>query len=734
MDGTLVKTAGLADLLSATKASAKVTLPPLREELRLLPAAANHDGSPAWMVHDPINNRFFRVGWLDFEMLLRWTQGSPQAIAQSVSAETTLSIDEADVGALLHFLEQHNLLQANSAAAVDRLRRRSAQMKKNPYEWLLHNYLFFRVPLIRPQVWLAAIMPFLNWLFKPVTALVLVALTVTGIFLATRQWETFVSTVVEHLSVSGFLGYAVALVFAKTLHEVGHAVTATRYGVRVAHMGVAMLVMFPMLYTDTSESWKLTNPRQRLAIASAGIITELAIAGLATLAWSLTPDGALKNALFFLATTSWVLTVLLNLSPFMRFDGYFILTDLLDFPNLHERSGALARTWLRRTLLGFDEPYSERTPGKGNAFLIAFALGTWLYRLTLFLGIALLVYYFFFKLLGIFLMLVELVWFIGRPVWTELRVWHSRKAHIKPGRKRIGWALLGIFLLLGLVPWQTSIHGIGWVHPERQQIIYSPLAGKVISLPSSSSNAAGVVNTVKQGQVLFALESPDLRLGAQKATDQASARARELLGLSGLPNGEDQRAQLQMQQNKFLAEARVYQGEQLRLQVAAPFAGQLRDLDPQLAPGVWVQPRQPLGVVIDPSSWTIEAYVPEVDVARIRVGDKVRAFMGLRSIQAFTGQVQEIDTARTAILPHAMLDAKTGGPIVTLAPNADDRRERVPKDALYRVRIRLDDAPFAQQINQQMMLASVAISGESRAWLPSVFSRMAAVLVRESGF
>jgi putative peptide zinc metalloprotease protein len=730
MDGTLVNTASLADILAAVQASAKVAVPPLREELRLLPAAANHDGSPAWMVHDPINNRFFRVGWLDFEILLRWSQGSPQEIAQSVSEETTLSIDEADVGALLHFLEQHNLLQANSAAAVNRLRERSAQMKKNPYEWLLHNYLFFRVPLIRPQLWLAAIMPFLNWLFKPVTGLVLMALTVTGIFLATRQWETFVSTVVEHLSVSGFLGYAVALVFAKTLHEIGHAVTATRYGVRVAHMGVAMLVMFPMLYTDTSESWKLTNPRQRLAIASAGIITELAIAGLATLAWSLTSDGALKNGLFFLATTSWVLTVLLNMSPFMRFDGYFILTDLLDFPNLHERSGALARTWMRRTLLGFDEPYSERTPGRGNVFLIAFALGTWIYRLTLFLGIALLVYYFFFKLLGIFLMLVELVWFIARPVWTELRVWHTRKSEIKTNRKRIAWAVLGIFLLLGLVPWQTSIHGTGWVHPERQQIIYSPLAGKLISLPSLAEE----IETVKKGEVLFALESPELRLGAQKATDLAGARARELLGLSGLPNGEEQRAQIQMQQNKFLAEANVYQGEQLRLQLAAPFAGELRDLDPQLAPGVWVQPRQPMGVVIDPSSWTIEAYVPEVDVARIRVGDKVRAFMGLRSLRAFDGKVQETDTARTAILPHTMLDAKSGGPIVTLAPNADDRRERVPKDAIYRVRIALDEAPFAKQSNQQMMLASVTISGESRAWLPLVFSRMAAVLVRESGF
>ncbi len=730
MDGLVINAATLAAALPKALVVAKppIVLPPLREELRLLPAAANHDGSPAWMVQDPVNNRFFRIGWIDFEILLRWSQRSAKDIAQSINDETTLSVDDSDIEALLQFLEQHSLLQANSPNAVDRLRRLSAQMQKNPYEWLLHNYLFFRIPLIRPQLWLARLMPFVRWLFTRTTAMAVVFLTVTGVFLATRQWETFVSTVVEHLTWQGFLGYAVALVLAKTLHEVGHAITATRYGVRVAHMGVAMLVLFPMLYTDTSESWKLTNPRQRLAIASAGIITELAIAGLATLAWSLAPEGALKNALFFLATTSWVLTVLLNVSPFMRFDGYFILTDILDFPNLHERSGALARTWLRRTLLGFEEPYSERTAGHGNAFLIVFALLTWLYRLTLFIGIALLVYYFCFKVLGIFLMLVELVWFIGRPVWSELSVWRARKAEIKPSRKRIGWALLAGFLLIGLVPWQTSIHGIGWVHPERQQIIYSPLAGKLVSLPADTDTATA--QPVQQGQVLFALESPDLRLGQQKATDQADARARELLGLSGLPDGEERRSQLQSQQNRYLAEASMYQGEQSRLQVAAPFAGVLRDMDPQLAPGVWVQPRQPLAMVVDPSSWTVETYIPEADVARVRVGDPVRAFMGLRSLKAYTGRVLEVDTARTSVLPHTILDAKTGGPIVTLAPNAEDRRERVPKDAIYRVRIALDEAPPAQQ----MMLARVSISGESRAWLPTVFSRMAAVAVRESGF
>ena len=728
MDGSLIPAPGAHQ----PAMSGKVELPPihpqmrlaaLREELRLLPAAANHDGSPAWMVQDPVNNRFFRIGWIDFEVLLRWSQGNPQSIVESVNAQTTLSIDDSDVHALVTFLDQHSLLQADSTQAVDRLRQRAKLQQKSAYTWLLHNYLFFRIPLIRPQAFLALVLPWLSWLFTRTTATVIVLASLLGLFLASRQWQVFVSVVVDHMTWTGVLGYAVALVFAKALHEVGHALTATRYSVRVAHMGVALLVMFPMLYTDTSESWKLTRSRERLAIASAGIVTELAIAGLATLAWSLAPDGGVRNALFFLATTSWVLTLLVNASPFMRFDGYFILTDILDFPNLHERSGALARTWLRRTVLGVNDAWPEQRSGNANAALIAFALVTWIYRLVVFLGIALVVYYFFFKILGIFLMLVELIWFIGKPVAAEVKIWWNRRAEIKPNRAAVLGLLSAVLLVASLVPWQTSVRGVGWLHPERQQVLFSPLAGKLTSLP-----AAG---TVTQGQVLFTLESPDLQFAQQRANGLAEARAKELLGLTGLLDGEERRSQVTSQQEKFLAEARLYSGEQSRMQLAAPFAGALGDLDPQLAPGVWVAPRQPLAVLVDLSSWTVEAFVAEQDVARVRAGNSVRIHLGARSLAVLQGRVKEIDLSRTSVLPHSMLDATTGGPLATVAPASDaQRQERAPKDAIYRVRIEVQGVPPAQQ----MMLSSVVIAGEARAWLPSILTRIAAVAVRESGF
>ncbi len=712
------------------QAEAAVALPALREELRLIPAAANRDGSPAWMVHDPVVNRFYRIGWLDFELLLRWGHGNAADAIASVAAETTLVPDASDISSLTGFLTQHSLLKADSMHAVEQLRTRAQQQIKSPFDWLLHNYLFFRLPLLRPQWFLVRLLSAVGWLFTRTSAAVVLACSALGLFLATRQFDTFAATFVDQLSWSGLLGYTCALACAKALHELGHALTATRFGVRVAHMGVAFLVMFPMLYTDTSESWKLTKPRQRLAIASAGIAVELALAGLATLAWSLAADGAFKSAMFFLATTSWILTLAVNASPFMRFDGYFIAMDVLDFPNLHERSGALARAWLRRTLLGWNEPEPERLPGRANAALIGFALFTWVYRLGIFLGIAFLVYHYAFKLLGIFLMLVELVWFVARPFITELRVWNQRRLEITPNRR--GWWAGAALLLAGvtLLPWQGSVHGPGWLHAGQQQVIYAPLAGRLVSLPTARAATAG--------QPLFVLASPDLKLSRDRAQGLADARGQELLGLVGLPDGEERRTQVQGQQDKFTAEARMYADESARLQITAPFAGEVADIDPQLAPGVWVQPRQPLATVMDPSRWVVEAFVAETDIARVRAGQSARIHTTLQGLGALRGRVVEVDSSRTAALPHAMLDAQSGGPIATLPPAkvehstnaAAAHAVQAPRDALYRVKIELDYAP----LQPHMAVGRVVINADRQAWFTSAFANTAALFVRESGF
>lgn len=703
-------------LESAADLSTRIP-PPIRDELRLISAANNPDGSPAWMIQDPIVNKFYRIGWLEFEILLRWSSGTVQSIVDDINASTTLRVGCEDVLELISFLQLHHLLRILLPEMVRDLTKERSLRKQSVFGWLLHHYLFFRIPIIRPQRLLAALMPFVRWLYSPVTAWLVVGITLLGLFLAARQWDTFSSTFVNQLTWAGLFSFGLALVFSKCLHELGHAMTATHYGVRVAHMGIAMLVMFPLPYTDTSESWKLVDRKQRLHIASAGIITELALAGIATLMWSLTPDGWLRSALFFLATVSWVLTLAVNLTPFMRFDGYFILSDLLDFPNLHERSAAMARTWLRRTLLGFDNDWPEDFPSYKRCMLITFASITWIYRITVFLGIAWLVYYFFFKVLGIILFLVEITWFVMLPIWRELKIWIERRQKIKFNRIIIISCLLVGLIALGIVPWQTTVHSPGWIHAEKQSVIFTPTAGKLIVV-----HTGGIV---RQGERLFQLTSPEIANDVERAKALVEAREQEMRGLIGLENGEARRSNLQSQQEKFHAEVKLHQGELNRMDLIAPFAGKLLDMNEHLSVGSWVDPKLPLAVLIDPKSWVVDAYVQERDISRITQGNTATIYLQESHLTKLKGKVLEIDKARVPALPNILLDAQFGGAINTLPGD-----KHIPQDNLYRVRIQLAAPPALTRIAE----VQANIETQPRAWLSDVLERITAVLVRESGF
>lgn len=707
-----------------SKALKAVKLPRIRDELILFPAAPNDDGTPAWIIQDPVTNRFFRIGWIDFELLIHWDDFDAAALIKEVNAATPLNVNLADVRKLVVFLSDNQLLRVDGKADVQRLASRSQRQKRSFFEWLVHNYLFFRMPLVRPQAKLAALQPFLQQLSFPVLAWTIAGIALLGLFLVSRQWDVFRHTLVDNFTWTGAMGYTVALLFAKTVHELGHAVVATRYGVRVAHMGVAFLVLLPMLYTDTGESWRLKNPRHRLAIASAGIAVELALASIATLLWSLAPDGPFRNGMFFLATTSWLMTLAINASPFMRFDGYFIFSDLLDLPNLHERSGALARTALRRVLLGFKDPWPENFSLRKRRGLVAFAFITWVYRFLVFIGIALLVYHFFFKLLGILMLIVELVWFIGKPIYRELAVWNERKGEIAMNR-RIGWIAALVLLVVALAyPFSSRIPGYGWIHAAEQTPVHAPFAAQIVSMPERKS--------FKAGDVMFVLDSSMLSIAQDRSRNMAAARESQIAGLLGLPDGESQRQLLNKQKAFFEAEGKASRDELARLTLRAPFDGELHDVDHGLAPGVWVKSREPLAVFVDPSRWVIDAFIPEEDLGRVAVGQSVRARLHTDYQRWAVGRVEAIDVSRTTVLPTPLLEASHGGPLAVVNDTARAGQEttQVARDALFRVRIALEE-PLP---TNSVAVVRVQIDGEAESILAGVMRKVISVFIRESGF
>jgi putative peptide zinc metalloprotease protein len=649
--------------------------PVLREELQLHPAGDNRDGSPAWHVADPVRNQFFRIGWLEFEMLQRWALADPGAIARDIRASTTLAPEPEDVMQFAAFLRAQNLVRGPAMPP-----RTGGGL--SDWRWWLHHYLFVRIPLIRPQRMLRRMAPMLGVFYSRWFLIATLLAGVTGIALAARQWDTVGAQLLRVFTFEGTLGFLGALAVSKLIHEFAHAVTATRLGVRVAHMGVALVVMWPMAYTDTGESWKLADPRKRLAIASAGILAELALAAWCTLWWAFLPDGALRSAVFFLATTAWVWTLAINASPFMRFDGYFILCDGIDFPGLHERAGRWGKRWLRRIVPGLDEPAPEILEPGLRRFLTGFALATWVYRLVVFLGIALVVYHAFFKALGIFLFVVEIMVFIVNPIRRELGVWWTRRAAIT-WRRRIAVAfLLALGVTALLIPWPTRVDGVGVLRVGGEQAIYAPFPAQLQSMAVAQGQA------VTPGQPIAELAAPRQAQARDQAAALAAGYGRS--ARSGLGADQDSAAReiiAEGQRARYAAESRAYAAELARLKLSAPSSGQVVDVDPLLAQGSWVNAATPLAWVVQPGVWQADVLVAESDRARIAVGGRATVVVQGRT-QVLQGRIVAIDDVRVQRLPHLLLAANHGGPLPVVPGTG--KADLQPTESLYRVAVQGD--------------------------------------------
>jgi len=697
-------------------------LPPLRDDVQLLPGPYA-GGAPTWTLYDPVRGRFFRIGPEAFALLSRWHLGDADAVCRAVAAETPHAPGPEDVDGLLRFLIGNTLIRADSHDAAQRLLHQARASRPVWAWWLLRNYLFIRIPLIRPDRALDRVAPLAGPLYTRMALRLVVLAGLLGLFLAARQWQEFVHTFAHFFSWEGLVWFAVALFCVKILHELGHAVTAKRYGCRVPTMGLALLVLFPVLYTDTSETWRLTSRRQRLAVGAAGIATELAVAALATLAWSFLPDGPARSAAFFLATTSWVLSLLVNVNPFMRFDGYYLLSDWLAVENLQARAFALGRWRLRRLLFGLDEPPPERFPRRLAAILTVYAYATWVYRLLLFIAIALLVYYLFFKVLGIILFVVEIAWFIALPVARELGEWWRRRHLIRlTPNLLVTLAVLAGLVWLVATPWNTRIALPAVLRDSRHAVVHPAVPAEVAEVRVARGD------TVAEGDVLAVLRVPELAYEIAREERRVAMVRQALRRHAAQREAAQDVGVLQEELGSALSALAGLVEQRDDLIVTAPIAGVVTDVPDGLRPGLWVGVEQRLASIVDPGAARLRAYVRGGDLARVDVGAPARFYPDDPLAPVIDAIVTAVETVNVAALDQPALASVHDGAI---AVREDAAGQLVPEESVYRVAL-TPQAPVP--VPEQIRRGTVYVEGEARSLLDRAWRAVAAVLIRESGF
>ncbi len=699
-----------------------VMLPPLREDLQLVPGASAADGSPTWVLVDQLRGKYFQIGWVAYQMLSRWHVRSAEEMVSAIHSETTCRATRKDIDDFLRFLYGNHLVRDRLRGGYRAYVAQAEAAKPQWLMWLIHHYLFFQIPLVRPDRFLRATLPFVERFFARSTAWIIVLVGLTGVYLTSRQWDAFMATLPHFFTPHGFALCILSLVVVKVFHELGHAYTATRYGCRITTMGIALILMVPMLYSDTSDAWKLSSRRQRAAIGAAGMIVECSLAALAICAWNFLDDGIARSLAFIIATTSLLLGVAINLNPFMRFDGYYVLSDLLGFPNLHDRAFAFGQWQLRRLLFGLETPVPEPISDGRRRFLIAFAWATWMYRFLVFMGIAVLVYHFFFKLLGLILFAVEIGWFILFPVARELQVWWTLRGAIC--RQRRVWVSGGVvvaMMAVFFVPWSNRISLPAVLESTPHATIYAPVPGRIVELGVKEGRQ------VKRGDTVVTLESPVLE------KDVAVTRKRiEVESLKGRRETLDQQELGKRQVTLEALRARLSQLEglmrqQQNLSLTAPISGMVTDRVEALHVGRWINKELPLAYLVDTAGEELHALAPENDVDYLLPGQSARFIpegVERSSLKAQVVEIRDMDESNFTV-PYL---ASLYGGAVPVREDAD--RKLRPETSVYRVTLRLTESSprWNQAVRGTVLVEGPRISLARRTWENGI-----RLLIRESG-
>ena len=718
----------LAQKLLPPPAAPPPSLPPLREDIALIPGPRRPDGTPGWVLEDPAANLFYTIGWREFEILSRWRLGGAEAIADAVCAETTLSVGAADVSRVAGFLSQSGLLRLPSAKILEMRAKGKKIGAMGAATRTTGDILFKKIPLLSPDRFLSRTL----WLVRPLSgagffAIIALALLLAA-YLVSRQWGQFIAAFDHLYSLEGAIGIAIALTIAKAVHELAHAYAAKLNSVEVPSMGVSFILFWPILYTETSGAWRLPQRRRRLAIAVAGVAAELVLAVLALLAWPFLDPGWLRDTTQFAASSLVVLSLAVNANPLMRFDGYFVLCDMTGMDNLQPRALAVLGWTFRRLMAGTPEPSPEPslTP-RTHAAVLGFGAALGLYRISLYSGIAYGLTASVWPAFGLTMAVLVIVCFLAQPLARESVRWFQT-AGKRLGPVLGGARVLAVLALLALpliAPWRTSLLAPVVLRLGEAHAVFAPEPGVIARLLVADGQR------VAAGEPLIEMASPDLdhKLAADRLK---AARLAVLLDrhMTQTDTREDEHVEAE-EISRLRVEISGLEARAGRLVLRAASDGVVRDVEPGLQTGAWVREDRPLMRVVAGGKLTAEAYIEERDVALVAASAGGTLWLDGEPFGRIPVRVRTVYGQAIARIEAPIIAGPGGGP-VAVKQSAD--RNWVPETAIYKAELELTGAPPATASGRSIETRGYAsIETPPRNLLGRLWDRIAGVWRREVG-
>ncbi len=563
------------------------------------------------VVHDPTSNQFFRLNPVayDFVGMLDGQREIEAAWHASLEKFGDLAPTQNEIIQLISQLYQSNLLSCDASPETEQLLRRGRERVKKKAIAQAIGIMYLKIRLLNPDRFLTAAEPILRPILNRWGFLAWCALILWALISIIPHWGKLASDFnQQHIFDPQFLWLIpLAFVVTKAIHEFGHGVVCKRFGGQVPEFGVMLLVLFPSPYVDASSAWAFTSKWRRVAVGAAGMMFERVVAAIAAFVWIAQQESGqggsvLARFCFNIMVTSGISTILFNANPLMRFDGYYMLADLLEVPNLANRSNKMLLHLIQRFIYRLKNLTPPTTQADERTILIVYGILAFAYRIFLFITITLFVLGQFFAIGLVLAVWTAAAWFL-MPL-GKLVHWLASSPMLSEHRARtVAITIAMVVLLLGVVgfiPMPDRRHGSGVVDSLAKTNIYFGTEGFVAQVHKRPGER------VLKGEPIVTVENRDLveqRAGLLAQVDEIRVMVRD-----GVAKGDPAVTALASERLRVgLDNLAEIERRIADLVILAPHDGVVAGDDPAQKLGGFVKRGDPVCTVVDPDSIRIAA-------------------------------------------------------------------------------------------------------------------------------
>lgn len=672
---------------------------PYRRRQDLVIAWIKYRGVKHAVIKDPLALKYHQLSPEQYAVLDRLDgERSLKQIRTEVQTEfPTEHFSLMDIQGLVIDLQEKQLLTALRLGQGPALLKAHRDNVRKKIGQTLRNPLTIQLPGWDPERVLQAMMPFVKWLFYPKVIVTLLSCVAFALLFLSARFGEIQKSLPEFQRFFGWpnLVYLwVALAIIKVIHEFGHGLSCKYYGSECHSIGVMLLVFSPTMYCDVTDSWMLHNKWQRIMIGAAGMYFEMILSTIALMIWWNTEPGMFHYLClntFFVSTVS---TVIFNANPLLKYDGYYMLSDLLEIPNLRQKADQITQRILARLCLGIELPSPAFLPDHGRFWFFTYVVASAIYRWMVFAGIITFFYTvlkpYRLQSLGILMAIITILLSFGGFVWNTYKLMSQpRRDSISKPRLAVTVAFLGVCAYLVLfLPFPWYVEAPFTVEPAGVVHIYNSVPGFV------DSQSARPGESVEAGKTIVTLVNPEIDLRVAEAEVQFKAAQAEFDAYT--LNGQAELAAVSQEKlDSATKQLALLKEQQSRLVITAPAAGTV--VAPPRQGGMTVEQmreRMPSWSGTPLTDRNIGAFLePQTHISSIAPGDKLQAVLVMdqterevlsedRSVRlkleglptmVWDGKITEISHRHLEFAPSG-LSNQFQGPLVTV-PDEQGRQK-----------------------------------------------------------